>query len=363
MIKHTSKLEVIHRQLRDEILGGIWRHGDKLPTEPELAERFDCSIGTISKAVSFLAHEGLVERRTKAGTRVIGRTQKEDSQPLALDSLAFVYPSSQLECMARTVKGFQAAAMEADCRVMLLTTGQDCGKEIEFLNRIADFAVKGAVISPMVTSAEEYVRLGRALISCQMPLVLTGVPLLASHYSVIRLDYFHIGYTCARHLINRGGKRIGYLSNYAWMMEECYNGYRWALEEAGIEPREEWILREPSMHPDFNDPIREPALLAEGYLDSCGGVDGVVCTYDFLAIGLMRAARKRGLLIPRDLMIVGVDDIQLAESNDVPLTTYHIPFEEKGRKTFELLRSLVAGEGTKPADIKIRGELVVRASA
>ncbi|KGB58519.1 UTRA domain-containing protein [Sphingopyxis sp. LC363] len=62
------------RRIRDEIAAAIrsgeWRPGDRVPTEQELAARYECARATVSKALAELAASGLVERRRKAGTFV-----------------------------------------------------------------------------------------------------------------------------------------------------------------------------------------------------------------------------------------------------------------------------------------------------
>lgn len=62
------------RRIREEIAAAIrsgeWRPGDRVPTEQELAMRYDCARATVSKALAELAAAGLVERRRKAGTFV-----------------------------------------------------------------------------------------------------------------------------------------------------------------------------------------------------------------------------------------------------------------------------------------------------
>ena len=62
------------RRIREEIAAAIrsgeWRPGDRVPTEQDLAARYDCARATVSKALGELAAAGLVERRRKAGTFV-----------------------------------------------------------------------------------------------------------------------------------------------------------------------------------------------------------------------------------------------------------------------------------------------------
>lgn len=71
----------LHRQLKDELMRsiaqGVWRRGDALPTEPQLAERYEVSISTVRAAIGALVEAGLLVRRAGRGTHVAARGGKE----------------------------------------------------------------------------------------------------------------------------------------------------------------------------------------------------------------------------------------------------------------------------------------------
>ncbi|RRJ96644.1 GntR family transcriptional regulator [Opitutaceae bacterium TAV4] len=370
----SKKVRNIHADLRERVLACEWQQGDTLPTELELADRFDCSPNTIAKAMMLLASEGLVERRARAGTRVLRNTPaptsasgtEEGNGGVELDAFAFIYPSAQHEGIWRTVQGFQAAAHECNRRAVMLTTGTDYRKEAEYISRLSEFHVRGAVVYPNVLTPEDQAAFSQLLVSAKFPIVLASVNLLGLGCPAVTVDAFHAGYTMTRHLIDRGLKKIGYFSNRSSSvsMRDRYLGYRKAMEEASLPMPAEWVFLEPTMHPDFADPVREPTELARGYLAQARAVEGVVCNTDFLALGLIQAARELGINVPRDLRVTGIDDYALASKGDIPLTTYHVPYETIGAKAFEVLAARVANKGTGPvSDIQIRGEIVVRASA
>lgn len=360
-----SKLQTIHDLLRREIEGSC-QPGDRLPTEPELAARFRCSVATISKALSLLAHDGWIDRRPRTGTKVLRVTPAAGvSSPsgLQLDALAYIYPSEKHEGIWRAVRGFQDAALEAGSRVLTLTTEADCEKELAFLGRISEFAVRGAVVHPILLTPQQHARFAEKLAGCPIPLVLSGMAISGTACPSVGADAFHAGYSVTRHLVDRGMRRIGFVTNNAGAMERYHAGYLWALEESGIVPLPSWGLLDSGMRPDYEDPETEPLALSRRYLESGPGVDGVVCPYDGLAVAMIRAAQERGLEVPRDLRVVGIDDMEAARSSPVPLTTYHMPFEEMGRREFAALQAVVAGTFSGFGRINVRGRMVVRESA
>lgn len=365
VVTPTTRLNAVHASLRKAIVECVWKAGERLPTTAELAARFECSVGMVSKAIAMLVHEGLVEQKPKLGTRVVSNGAKETEKSPKLGAYAFVYPSEQHEGIWRTLKGFQDVAHAEGRQVVLLSSGVDCRKEIEFVSRISEFDVRGAVIYPILLSARDQLQFSQMLLEADFPVVLAEVNLLGLERPSVTLDGFHAGYTMTRHLLERGAKRVGLLANYARVpsVRDRYLGYRSAMEEAGIEIRPEWVAMEAAMHPDFGDPIRESVELARGYLERAEGVDGVVCVNDFLATGLVRVAREKGLNVPTDLKVTGMEDFALADTNEVPLTTYHVPFEEMGAQAYRVLDTLLSKPSAAPIETQVRGRLVVRRSS
>lgn len=361
----SKKTNVIHAHLRELVLGGKWQAGEKLPTETELAEEFACSISTISKAVGLLAHEGLVERKPRAGTRVLVGQSPNAVTPVGLESFAFIYPAKKHEGIWRAAKGFQDAAHDCSQRVTMLSTGLDYHREAEFMTRLSEFAVKGAVVYPGFVSNEAQSVFVKAVAASRFPIVLTAHNPLGLDCPVVTLDGFHAGYTMTRHLIDRGALRIGYLSDRArsFSMRERYLGYRHALEEAGLASQDSRVSLNSSMNVDLLDPMREPEAMAQTYLAQATDIDAVVCSTDFLAAATIKAASAAGLSVPGQLRVVGMDDYDFAAQAEIPLTTYRIPYQEIGETAFRLLSAMAAGQKTSPMETLLRGRLVTRASS
>jgi DNA-binding LacI/PurR family transcriptional regulator len=92
------------------------------------------------------------------------------------------------------------------------------------------------------------------------------------------------------------------------------------------------------------------------------GVTGIVCASDPMALGAIRAARRAGLSVPRDVSVVGFDDSALMNSIDPPLTTVRQPIEPMCRMIIELLVGQIAGSGMAADELLFEPELVVRGS-
>jgi DNA-binding LacI/PurR family transcriptional regulator len=98
-------------------------------------------------------------------------------------------------------------------------------------------------------------------------------------------------------------------------------------------------------------------LLASGFRPT-----GIVCVNDFMAVGVLRELRARGIRVPEEISVTGFDNIRLSEFCSPSLTTVHIPRDLIGRTIFESLVPDPKKPRVKGREIRIDTELVVRES-
>lgn len=92
------------------------------------------------------------------------------------------------------------------------------------------------------------------------------------------------------------------------------------------------------------------------------GVTAIVCGSDMMALGAVRAARQRGLAVPRDISIVGYDDSTLVAFTDPPLTTLRQPVHAMSVAAVRALVDEIRGQALPHSEYLFRPELVVRGS-
>ncbi|MFE0512568.1 LacI family DNA-binding transcriptional regulator [Streptomyces sp. NPDC058964] len=92
------------------------------------------------------------------------------------------------------------------------------------------------------------------------------------------------------------------------------------------------------------------------------GCTAVVCASDMMALGAIRAARQRGLEVPRDVSVVGFDDSALIAFTDPPLTTVRKPVPAMGQAAVRTLLEEIAGTPAPHSEFVFMPELVVRGS-
>ena len=148
------------------------------------------------------------------------------------------------------------------------------------------------------------------------------------------------------HLLEAGHRRIGILTladqqlpdqeEYSGIGRVRMQGYEDALNRFGLSCDDPRIVQ-------LNEPcsILGGSLAARTLLANYPEVTGVVSMSDVIAIGLYEELQSQGRQIPRDLSVVGFDDIYEAQLLRPPLTTIHQPAEEKGHRAGDLLVKMI----------------------
>ena len=198
---------------------------------------------------------------------------------------------------------------------------------------------------------------------CIRQLACTGVPfvlvdnyVIGEKYDSVLPDNFSAGQTATNHLIELGHRRIALLEGprkYKTLTDRL-KGYLGALNEAGI-PIDPGAMIKP-----ISGTSKKGYLQMRQLLDSGDAPTGVVAISDKTAFGAMEAIREAGLRIPRDISIVGIDDVVESRHMLPPLTTVHIPKREFGRAAIEKLLRRIAEPNALPSKTVLYTELVVR---
>ena len=145
----------------------------------------------------------------------------------------------------------------------------------------------------------------------------------------------------AEHLVSLGHKRIAHLMGSPDVVtsQPRARGFRDALNDAGIEVREELIVQSGFDWRLGMESTRQ--LLARG---SRAMPTAIFAANDLCAEGAIRAIRAAGLSVPNDVAVVGYDDTWYATLTEPPLTTVHMPIDEMGEMAARMLIARLEGD-------------------
>ncbi len=189
----------------------------------------------------------------------------------------------------------------------------------------------------------------------RVPLVVWGGQLPQQLYCSVGGDNVAGGLLATRHLIAGGRRRIAFVGD-ARLPEVMLRqqGHHQALAAAGLAPDPQLLLPVP-----FEIGAARAAL--DALFASSVAVDGIVACSDLLAMQAVQAAQAAGREVPRDVAVVGYDDMPVAAYSSPPLTTVHQPVALAGVEIVDALLGLLAGERAAPRMLPVH--LVLRGSA
>jgi DNA-binding LacI/PurR family transcriptional regulator len=181
--------------------------------------------------------------------------------------------------------------------------------------------------------------------------VVWGAHLPGQKYRSVGSDNLLGGRRATLHLLRLGRRRIAFLGSSDPEAMQRRQGYLEALEASDL-PFDPAL----DVRVDFGFESAESAvakLLARGQ-----EIDGIVATSDLIALGAIRALRKRGRMVPRDVSVVGYDDMLLARLSTPALTTIQQDTAEAGRR---LVSQVMDSDSEQPPEY-LPTNLIVRES-
>lgn len=185
-------------------------------------------------------------------------------------------------------------------------------------------------------------------------LVYAGLNSIDPSYDQVIVDGYQAAMTAVHYLYQLGHRKIGYIGEKS--NETRYKGYYDALMELDLVPEMKNIyltkLSADSGYQAVKSMMKRSSLEATAFF----------CANDLTAIGAIKAMNEEGILVPSEISIIGIDDIDTAQLISPSLTTIHIPLEEMGKTAAKLLLDRME-EGTYlPLKVELPFTLMKRES-
>lgn len=220
----------------------------------------------------------------------------------------------------RAMKGIETGLLGSGYAPIIVSGHWDAREEAERVRLLMTRRIDGVVILTGHMDDAQIVEFAR-----HQPIVVTGRHLDSHNIIAIKLDQVRGGYLATRHLISLGHRRIAHIAGVRDHddAKDRYQGYLQAHEEAGLTPDPELVVQG-----DFTEPGGLFAMTR--LLDGGRSFTAVFCANDQSAFGARVVLYRRGIRVPDDVSLVGVDDLPAAAYLTPPITTVRQPIYEMG---------------------------------
>jgi len=253
------------------------------------------------------------------------------------------------------IQSFEEIAVANGYEILVSSSNSNPAVLTTCVRRMLERKVEGVAV---LTFGEEEPVLDQ-LAFRDIPMVLAEFKLNDPKASTILLDYSTGIRAAVDHLAQLGHSKIGFLAGphklHSAVTRE--NDFHTAMQGAGLPVQKKWVIE--------CDHTLKGGVVGFGKLQSLAArPTALICSNDMIAIGVLRAAYMKGLRVPQDLSVIGLDDIDFAEFTLPPLTTIRLSRSELAHAAFEALRQQ-AEEPGKPGlkhEFLVSTSLVVRGS-
>ncbi|MFC0706707.1 LacI family DNA-binding transcriptional regulator [Cellulomonas uda] len=315
--------------------------GVSVPTVSKVLNgRADVAAATRARVEEVIERHGYRRRRSSSGTGsgLIELVFHELDSPWAL----------------QIIKGVETVAGPARIGVVLSELGGEHRPPQEWLDDVLARRPRGVIFVQSELDPAQHAQLK----SRSIPFVVVdtageqppGVPVVGS-------ANWAGGLAATRHLLGLGHRRIAVISGPRDVLcsRARIDGYRSALDEAGL-PFDPDLVRYGNFFVDGGYKHGRELLSREDRPTA------IFAGADFQALGVVRAARELGLSVPRDLSVVGYDDLPVTEWVQPGLTTVCQPLQEMAATAARMLLQIAGGSTPANLRIDLATELVVRES-
>jgi LacI family xylobiose transport system transcriptional regulator len=322
-------------------------------TLAQVATEAGVSLSTVSKVLNGRTDVSATTRQRVESLLDRHGYRRRSVTPPEAPLIEIVFHELDSAWAMELIRGVENVATEAGASVVLTESGTRHSPGPEWIEGVLRRRPLGVVL--VFSSLPE--QLKRRLRSRSIPFVIVDPagdppPDIASVGSA----NWSGGVAATQHLIDLGHRRIGIITGPADMMCSVARlaGYRSAMAMASLPVHVEMI-----QYGDFH--------VEGGYgraLELLGRDDPPTAIFagsDLQALGVLEAARNKGLHVPRDLSVVGYDDLQIARWSSPALTTVHQPLKEMAEEATRLVLRMRDGEPTSTR-MDLGVDLVVRQS-
>jgi LacI family transcriptional regulator len=269
------------------------------------------------------------------------------------NTIGLVLPDSANPFFAEISRSIEDESFKKGYSVFLCNTELDTQRELFYVDVLSKKQVDGIIFVAAGDQADSI----DFLVQRNMPVVMIDRDVPNVEVDAVLTDNQLGGFLATRHLLELGHTRIACIAGPSSITPSAERmiGYRKALEEAGISYAESLVVRG-----DYH--AQSGMEITHSLLKMSPRPTAIFALNDLMALGALRAAAEAGFSVPRDLAVVGYDDLEIARFTNPPLTTIAQPKKEIGVQAINLLVDRMSQRSRAPSRLVLAPELIVRRS-
>ncbi|MCD9021592.1 LacI family DNA-binding transcriptional regulator [Cohnella silvisoli] len=329
-------------------------------TIKKVAEAAGVSVSTVSRALtgSKKVNEAVKKRIIKI-VQELNYTPNLSARALTgkgTKLIGMVVPEVESNYYAQLIDHVETELSARGYALMIATTGFDSEKGLKTLDILMGRNVDGILYADLIGKGNKGL-FEKSKINLSCPTIFFDpVSEIAGRECVV-IDEAHGIALLVRHLAELGHRSIGFIGE-ALSKERRLSPFRKALADSELVFDEKFVRTDGAERFELGGYLRMKELIASGELPTA-----IIASYDYIAIGAMKALHEHSIRVPEDLSIAGYDNIRESEYVFSPLTTICPPIKEAAFRAVHILTEAIENERQSLAARTVfYPELVVRQS-
>lgn len=342
-------------------VAGILLHAGAGMNLKTLAAHLGISSSTVSRVLAGRGDEFRIAKSTQARVlkeaATLGVRPDELARSLRLQTshtIGLLIPDISNPFFASLARAVERQARQMGYSVLLADSQESVEEEQKSVRMLVDRRIDGLLLAPVGGCHDHLMD----VVASGLPVVQVDRVMAELKTSSVVSDNFSGSREAVRHLVKLGHRRIACLQGRedSSVIAGRVRGYRAGLTDAGIRFSRGWLA---------GGEHSQQVAKVEGLklLDLQPRPTAVLALSNLLALGMIEAARERGLEIPKDLSLLTFDEQPWASLLSPPLMTIAQPVEEMGSRAVEaLVKQIGASRRTKAIHLSLPVRLVERGS-
>lgn len=359
-----SLYEKIYIQLKEDIVNGKFKVGERIPTEKELSKEWSVSRITTKKSLDKLVEEGFIERKPGKGSFVIEKNKEKINRTKGSYNkqlIGLIVPNLEDDYGIDLINTIESEASNSNYFIILKRSLEDSGKEKDIIRELLEIGVSAFIILP--SHAEHFNEEILKLVYNNFPIVLIdrylrGVPAVS-----ICSDNRKAAKQGVEYLFKLGHEDICLLSpppDDTSALEERTDGFIDAYMDNNIKIEKHQFLNDISSTwagSYGEETIHQNILKIKHHLKSNPSVTAFFAVEYRIAVLAETAIKEMGFSVPKDISIICFDSTK--ENLERKKYTFIQQNEtEIGQKAVKSVLSLINREGTENKEIRLETNII-----